>query len=129
MVHRSWFVLPPIQEYFFKSKNTAYRSLPPFRNDCLNFNSVVQMELIYPKENSRIFIPREMDGTTGNTVFELAHRNPAVHVHWHLDGDYIGTTKSTHTFVLQPSEGKHVLTLVDEKGESIERSFEVISKM
>ncbi len=125
----SWFVLPPIQEYFFKSKNTFYKLLPPYRKDCIVSDAIAGMELIYPKEHSKIFIPREMDGTFGKAVFELAHRSPATTVFWHLDGKYIGTTKDIHHFLLQPSEGKHVLTLVDEKGESIERSFEILSKM
>ena len=34
MIHRSWFVLPPVQEWYFKSRNPFYKVLPPFRADC-----------------------------------------------------------------------------------------------
>ncbi len=129
MKHKNWFVLPPIQEYYFKPKNTSYKILPEFRPDCVISNTVPSMELIYPKTNAKIFIPRELDGKPGSSVFELAHRNPVTEVYWHLDGIYIGSTKRVHHLPMNPSEGKHILTLVDDQGQSIERSFVVISKM
>lgn len=128
VIHENWFVLPPIQEYYFKSKNSTYQPLPPFRNDCQPQQAVASMDLIYPKPNAKIFIPRDLDGETGSTVFELAHRQASTTVYWHLDGDFIGSTKNVHNMALNPTEGKHVLTLVDDSGESLEREFEIISK-
>jgi penicillin-binding protein 1C len=87
------------------------------------------MDLIYPKPNSKIFIPRELNGVQGNVVFELAHRNPHTIVYWHLDGDYLGSTKGSHHLPLNPGEGEHFLTVVDEAGESLDYSFVVISNM
>lgn len=129
MVHMSWFVLPPVQEFYYKEHNLSYRGLPPYRSDCADASTVASMDLLYPRENSRIFIPRELDGTPGNSVFQLAHRNPNTKVYWHLDGAYIGTTKSNHHFPVRADEGKHVLTIVDDHGNSIERRFEVLSKI
>jgi len=125
----SWFVLPPVQEYYFKPKNITYQSLPPYRKDCANPTSLPAMDLIYPRPNSKIFIPRELDGTAGSTVFQIAHRSPVTTVYWHLDGKFIGSTKKSHQLGLAPAEGKHILTLVDETGETLERRFQVISKM
>ena len=109
MLVENWFILPPVQEYYFRTKNLSYKSLPPFRNDCQASSSVVSMELIYPKPSSRIFIPRELNGNLGATVFQLAHRNPNSTVHWHLDGTYLGTTQKRHHLALNPEEGKHKL--------------------
>lgn len=129
MVHTSWFVLPPVQEYYFKPKNISYKVLPPFRGDCQTGSTISAMDLIYPKSNTRIFIPRNLDGTPGSSVFELAHRNSDIKVYWHLDGQFIGQTQKTHQMALNPINGKHVLTIVDESGEALERQFEVISKL
>jgi penicillin-binding protein 1C len=52
-----------------------------------------------------------------------------MNVYWHLDGEYIGSTKKSHHLPINPGEGKHVLTVIDEQGELLERHFEVISKM
>jgi penicillin-binding protein 1C len=125
--HINWFVLPPVFEYYYKSKNLSYKPLPGFRKDCLSSNTISTMELIYPKSHSRIFIPRELDGRSGSSLFELAHRNSAVTVYWHLDGDYLGATKGVHHMAVNPSEGSHRLSLIDENGEQVERFFDVIS--
>ena len=123
----NWFVLPPVQEYYFRSRNVSYKSLPPFRKDCSNPSNVVSMDLIYPKPNAKIFIPRELDGQLGNAVFEVAHRTSSATVYWHLDGNFIGSTTRSHHLTLAPAKGNHVLTIVDEFGESLERSFTVLS--
>ncbi len=125
----NWFILPPSQEHYFRSKNISYKPLPPFRSDCQISSAVLSMDLIYPKANSKIFVPRELNGQLSNAVFELAHRNPNVTVHWHLDGTYLGSTQKRHHFPITPVEGKHTLVVVDENGESLEEDFEVLSKL
>ncbi|HKZ36117.1 MAG TPA: penicillin-binding protein 1C, partial [Chryseolinea sp.] len=129
IVQANWFVLPPLQEHYFRSKNLSYKVVPPFRNDCQVPSTLTAMDLIYPKRDSKIFIPRELNGVAGNVVFELAHRNPDTIVYWHLDGDYLGSTKGSHHLPLNPGEGKHFLTVVDEAGESLDYSFVVISDL
>jgi penicillin-binding protein 1C len=86
------------------------------------------MELIYPKPDARIFIPRDLDGEPGSTVFELAHRAADATVYWHVDGEFMATTKKVHHLELNPAPGKHILTLVDETGETLQRRFEILSK-
>jgi len=129
IVQSTWFVLPPIQEYYFRSKNFSYKVLPPFRKDCQNASLLASMDLIYPKPDSKIFIPRELNGAEGKVVFELAHRNPGTIVYWHLDGNFVGSTKGSHSLPLHPPQGRHFLTVVDENGETINSSFHVISYM
>ncbi len=129
MKHVNWFVLPPVEEYYYRQKNLSYHSLPPFRPDCEASSSEVAMDMVYPRPGARIFIPRNLDGQPGSSIFEVAHREPAKAVYWHLDGVYIGCTRNYHHLALAPGEGKHVLIIVDENGEAIERRFEVISEM
>jgi penicillin-binding protein 1C len=129
ITHINWFVLPPVQEFYYKAKNISYRSLPPFRKDCSPTSGMAGMEMIYPKPNATIFIPREIDGTPGSSVFQLAHRNPGAEVYWHLDGEYLGSTRRSHHFPIQASEGKHTIVIIDQQGEAIERQFEVVTKM
>lgn len=126
-VAESRFVLPPVQEYYFKTKNMSYQPLPPFRQDCENPAALASMDLIYPKAGTRIFVPRELSGETGNTVFEAAHSNSASTIYWHLDGNFVGSTRRFHRISLSPLSGTHVLTLVDESGETLARTFKVIS--
>jgi len=86
------------------------------------------MELIYPKYPTRILVPRDLDGSRSRTVFTVAHRTPETEIYWHLDEHFIGSTRDFHSMELDPSPGKHVLTLVDEQGHRLEQSFEIIAK-
>ncbi|MFH2142494.1 MAG: penicillin-binding protein 1C [Bacteroidota bacterium] len=131
MIHIPWFVLPPAMEWYFKSKNSFYKSLPPYRPDCIETmkpNNTKSMEIIYPKDPTKIYVPIELNENVGKTVFEVAHRNPNTTIYWHIDDEYIGETKSFHQMAVSPSKGKHVLTLLDENGEKVTQIFEIISK-
>ena len=127
MKHVSWFVLPPAMEWYYKSKNTTYKELPPLRSDC-ETTGLSGMEIIYPKQFSKIYVPVEIDGKMGETIFQVAHRKANTIIYWHLDGLYIGSTQGNHQMGLAPDEGIHTLTLVDEEGESIIQQFEIVSK-
>jgi penicillin-binding protein 1C len=129
IIQGTWFVLPPMQEYYFRPKNYSYKTLPPFRKGCESATPLVAMDLIYPKADSKIFIPRELNGVVGKVVFELAHRNPDAVVFWHLDGNFVGSTKGNHNLPLNPPQGKHFLTIMDENGETLNYTFHVISYM
>ncbi|MGZ5244086.1 MAG: penicillin-binding protein 1C [Bacteroidia bacterium] len=126
--NRSWFVLPPAMEWYYKNHTPSYKVLPPFREDCLQSFAGNAMEMIYPKKSNKIFVPVELDGKTGKCVFEVAHRNPKTKIHWHLDDTYIGTAQDFHQMALAPAAGKHLLVLIDEFGERLEQNFEVVGK-
>ncbi len=130
MIHESRFVLPPLEEHYYKPKHPNYKLLPPFRADCNSAadQSAANMQMIYPKHKARIYVPIDLDGKLSRTVFKMAHRNPETNVYWHLDNEFIGSTQHFHDLELQPEPGMHVLTLVDEKGNTIERSFEILEK-
>lgn len=128
MIHKSWFVLPPAQEWFYKSKNQNYRTLPPYRKDCMALNKSSVMEFIYPKRSTQIYVPIELDGKSGRSVFEVAHRSADAIIYWHLDDQYLGLTKGFHQMAISPDSGKHVVTLVDENGERTEQYFRVLKK-
>ncbi len=127
MIHQPWFVLPPVEEHYFKSKHPSYKIPPSFRSDCAS-DATVAMQLIYPKNFAKIYLPVDFDGKLSSTVFSVAHRSTNQLIHWHLDENYIGTTQHFHRMALQPQTGVHLLTLVDEQGNRLERTFEILTK-
>lgn len=127
MVTKSWFVLPPVQEYYYKAKNPNYQVLPPYDPTCAAAAlGATPMEMIYPKEDLQVLVPTEIDGEKGQAIFEVAHRKPNITVYWHIDNEYIGSTFGIHQMGLRPSVGEHILTLVDENGHTLEQRFEAI---
>jgi penicillin-binding protein 1C len=127
MVHKSWFVLPPGIEYYYRKKHQEYRPLPPFMAGCM-VEVIKQLEVIYPENDAKIYVPVEITGEKGNTVFTAAHRNTAEHLFWHIDNNYVGSTFQFHQMAVNPGRGKHTITVVDEQGESVSRRFEILSK-
>ncbi|NBC08419.1 MAG: penicillin-binding protein 1C, partial [Bacteroidetes bacterium] len=126
---RSWFALPPAEAHYYQLRHPDYQPLPDWREDCQDGQaSEQQMELIYPKYPTQIYVPRDMDGSRSRTVFVVAHRHAARRIHWHLDDTYLGTTQHFHSYELNPPPGPHLLTLVDEMGHRLEQRFEVIAE-
>ncbi|WP_256010573.1 penicillin-binding protein 1C [Desertivirga xinjiangensis] len=128
MIHKSWFVLPPAMEYYYKSKDYSYQSLPPFREDCAGNIGGNVMELIYPRHNARIYVPVELDGKRGQVIFNAAHQKSDTKVFWHLDDEFVGSTRDIHQIALNPSAGKHQITLVDQQGNRLQQAFVILDK-
>ncbi|WP_396602477.1 penicillin-binding protein 1C [Algibacter sp. R77976] len=122
--HKSWFVLPPIMAYYYKTKNPFYKPLPKFRADCLGENTV-SIEFIYPKANNSIFLPKDFDGKTNDLILKIAHSKPESTVFWYVDNTFVGSTKDIHELAIKPKQGKHVITVVDEFGNETKRRFEI----
>ncbi|WP_341867740.1 penicillin-binding protein 1C [Mucilaginibacter endophyticus] len=128
ILNKSWFVLPPSMEYYYKARNYQYHVLPPFRADCTQAENGNAMEVIYPKNGAKIYVPLEADGTRGRMICNAAHRQPGMKIFWHLDDQYVGETRDFHQMALNPPPGKHILTLVDGNGNTISIGFEVLKK-
>lgn len=125
------FILPALQEHYFRKLNSGYRPLPPTRPDCLMEPEALQqpsVAIVYPRNGSEIYIPVELDNTPGKVVLEAAHRNREAALHWHLDQEYIGTTRFMHQISVTPQPGNHTITLVDEYGEIVTCNFVVLAK-
>jgi penicillin-binding protein 1C len=128
IINESWFVLPPAMEYFYRQKHPEYKILPPVAPGCPVSKAIPVMEFIYPTPGVKIFIPRDETGKQTRIVTEVAHRNPSKKIFWHLDENYIGTTRYIHQIEMLAGAGNHVLTAVDEDGNMIKCSFEVIGR-
>ena len=115
-------------EFYYKTRNPNYRSLPEVRSDCITESENKPMEIIYPKKKSKIYIPIDIDGTRGKTVLEVAHRSSNAEIHWHLDENYLGTTTTIHQLEVSPKAGKHKLMVIDADGFQVTVEFEIEEK-
>ena len=122
--HKPWFALPPLMEFYYKSKNPFYKPLPKFRLDCQGEDKV-SMEFIYPKSYSSIFLPKDFDGNTNELILKIAHSKSETTIFWYLDEKYVGTTKGIHDMAIIPTEGNHIITVVDELGNEAKRKINI----
>jgi penicillin-binding protein 1C len=128
MQHKSWFVLTPAMEFYYRQKSTDYKILPPYKPGCESSDAGKAIEIIYPIANAKIYVPLEINGEKGRTVFSAAHRRAGAKIFWSLDDTFLSTTQNFHQVAVNPSVGKHVITLVDENGVSVTREFEIVEK-
>ncbi len=126
MQHRSWFVLPPTIEYYYRAKHPAYQLLPAYKKGC-SIEATKALDIIYPDEGAKIYIPLEITGEKGNVIFKATHRNNEK-LFWHLDDLFMGSTEQFHQLSLNPAPGKHRITIIDKEGNSVTRNFEILQK-
>ena len=128
MKHQSWFVCSPIQEYYFKQHSLFYKPLPEYLSGCNSEGVYKQLEIIYPREGFKIYVPIDQSGKRSRCVFKATHKNNSAILFWHLDGRYVGTTQKFHQLSILPDKGLHVLELTDNFGETGQCKFELIEK-
>lgn len=125
---KKWFVLPANAEYFYKNHDPNYKTLPPFLPGCATQQQQDEMAIIYPKEESSIYIPRNFYEEKEKIVLEATHILPNMKLFWHLDDIFLGTTERIHEMSVQPPVGEHTLTILDEKGNFRTVKFEIRNK-
>ncbi len=125
MTEKKFFVLPPVAAWYYRKKHTDYKTLPPWDDNCQPADER-NMDLIYPKNNARIFLPKDFNNKQQTTIFKAVHRNPEASIYWHIDNKFAGKTKGKHQLEIFALPGKHTLSLIDDKGEIIQRNFEIV---
>ncbi|MDR3343710.1 MAG: penicillin-binding protein 1C [Treponema sp.] len=126
VVIRTWFVLPPAEEWYFRRWNLDYKPLPPFEGQTNSAD--IAFALFNPAENAQVYVPIELDGRPGKVVFMAAHREQDAILYWHLDKTYLGQTTVFHEIECHPEAGSHTLTVIDRRGTMIKRNFVVLNQ-
>ncbi|HOX47642.1 MAG TPA: penicillin-binding protein 1C [Spirochaetales bacterium] len=123
------FVLPPAMEWYYRRAHLDYRPLPPWKPGTpAPAGGGGGLALLEPGEGASLYVPIELSGRPGAAVFSAVHRDSRALVFWHLDGEYLGSTRGTHRMEARPGPGWHLLSLVDEEGREAERRFEVLNE-
>ena len=119
MVEKVWFVLPPAMEWYYMKNHVDYRPLPPKHPD---FDAAsehsVPIDIIYPQQGITVVTTIGLDGREQGMVARAAHRDPTALIYWHLDDNYLGSTRGDHEILIHPEPGRHVLVAMDANGAS-----------
>lgn len=128
MQRKLWFVLPPAMAWYYAPRHPLYHALPPWLPGCRQTTVSGLIEMIYPMDQSHIYVPVELDGSPGKVIFSAAHSHPEAILYWHLDKDYTGETSGLHQMAFTPNPGWHLLSLVDDAGNQLEIRFEILPR-
>lgn len=121
-----WFVLPPVQEYYYKRSVADYIPLPPARPDC-TFQSRPPMDFIYPKTHrTKVFATRDAHGHLQPVVLKIAHQSPESKLFWYVNGVFKAQTVHFHEMAFLEAAGVYTITVVDDSGFEVVRKIEVV---
>ncbi|WP_442787538.1 penicillin-binding protein 1C [Flavobacterium suncheonense] len=125
IVARSWFILPPVMEWYYKNQHIEYRNLPPFRSDC-QASQTAYMDFIYPKANAKIYLTKNFNSEIQPVVLKVAHSQRDAALFWYVDEVFVGKTKTFHEMPVKATTGTHYITVVDEFGNEIRRKVQLV---
>jgi penicillin-binding protein 1C len=123
-----YFVLPPVEEWYYKAKNPGFKTLPPFLPGCDPKEIDTQLGVVYPTANAMIFIPRNNENLQLGMICRATHKQGKAEVFWTLDGTFLETTIGNHEIQINPEPGKHILNVTDHLGESHTIAFTIVKK-
>ena len=109
-------VYPPDVVQFLREHGQMISVLPPHKKDCSHFGNDLTLRIIYPQENSKLWIPRDFDGNLQKVTMKVAHREKNQKLFWYLDNHYSGSSEKNPTKAMQLSKGWHELEVVDDFG-------------
>ena len=127
MIRESWFELSPLEAWFYKKRNAFYQSPPNWIPGCQPMENGNAIRMIYPRESSNVFIPRELDGMQEKVVLKAAHVRSDAVIYWHLNDQYLGQTEGFHHMEIQFPSGNYILSLVDDQGEEFSMPLNISS--
>ena len=124
-ITKSWFVLPPLQAYYYQQKNADYKVLPNYRVDC-EVEEVEKMDFVFPTQYySKIALTKGEEGAINSLVLKLTHTFSDSKVYWYLNNSYLNVTEGFHELAIKPKKGIHTITVIDDLGNELKRVLEV----
>lgn len=112
------FVLPANIATYYARWNPEYA-----RN--MSLGRTPSLGILVPQPGTRFVLPVDYGGEEQNAVLEAWHSEEGAQLFWHLDGRFLGTTRSEHTMRVRPEPGSHSLVIVDSWGNTRSAQFEV----
>lgn len=120
-----WFSLPPVMEWYYKSRHLDYSPLPRYAAGCSG-GSHGSMDFIYPKESGKVYLTKDFSGRVQPVICKVAHTQPDARLYWYLGRKYLGETHHFHEMQISAETGAYWLTVVDQHGQELVRKIEIV---
>ncbi len=114
---------PPEVVQFLRDRGLHAGDMPPHDPSCPGHGEEGLIRILYPQEGSRLWIPREFNGTLQKVTCRAAHSSRDKTIYWYLDDVFLGSTERQHTTSISVGRGWHRLDAVDDMGYKDSVSF------
>ena len=116
-------IYPPDVVQHLRERGQVISSVPPHSPDCPAQAESLALQILYPQNNTRLWIPRGFDGNWQKVTMRVAHRERSRVLYWYLDDRFIGRSKDRHVKAAELTKGWHILEIVDEIGNRAHKRF------
>lgn len=116
-------VFPPEVSQILRQTGKPQAALPPHRASCPAMAEGHPLRIIYPHNETHIWLPRDLDGKLQRLNARIAHRQPGQTVFWYVDTHYLGSTNGQYSKALTLPKGWHRLLVIDQNGRRDEVKF------
>ncbi|MBN1893668.1 penicillin-binding protein 1C [bacterium] len=107
---------------YMRERGQDIWNLPPHNPGCPALADQ-SLQILYPREDARLWIPVDFGGTLQRVTLRAAHPEADRTLYWYLDDRYVGTTQDRHVMPVSLTRGRHRVTVVDDLGDRASVSF------
>jgi penicillin-binding protein 1C len=122
------YIVPPSAREILYRSGLPVDSIPVHADNCMGHKDNTRIEIVYPVDGIKIFIPRDFDGKYEKIVLAVKHNQPSTQLFWYMNGALIGKTIKRHRIAVDLDPGMYDLTVQDEEGFTKSVSFSAYKK-
>ena len=110
------YIVPPAVRDNLEKRSVPVDTIPAHLERCPAFHDKNRLEIIYPLNNIKVFIPRDLDGVHEKVVFKVKHQQTHARCFWFLNDHYLDETVGNHSLAMDLDPGNYRLTVQDQEG-------------
>ena len=123
----AFFILPPVQAFYYKKLHPEYRNLPPYKKNCFPEGETL-MSFVGKQGPEKIYLPKDFDEKKNPLILKVKHQIPDAFLYWHVDGVYYTQTQYIHEVALHLDKGTHHILVTDDAGTEIRKTLHILSE-
>lgn len=123
-VPKTFLVYPPSVRRWFKEKGYPLSPLPTFVSGCVPTYAGKPPVMVFPAVGQMVILIPGLP-LRNQMVALAADSARSANLHWFVDGRSLGTHPSEDRVYWEPSPGEHLISTVDDFGQSTQRSLKV----
>jgi penicillin-binding protein 1C len=116
-------VYPPDVVQYLRGRGQVISAIPVHNPECPAQAESLPLQILYPQQDSKLWIPRDFDGNLQKVTMRVAHRERNRILYWYLNDHYLGSSSDQHLKAVALTKGWHVLEVVDELGNRDRKAF------
>ena len=113
----------PDVNYYLRENGNLIVQEPEHNPACPIGKEQGVLEIIYPRNNTNVFVPKDFDGKYQPIIGRVATQFPNRELFWYIDDEFLGSSLNNSSLPLNPLPGNHTLTIVDTEGNKDQVKF------